>query len=260
MEEFYPDALFLIAMELDLPDLLQFCGSSSRFNKIICQQEPIWRYKLNQDYPNYLDFNFNKSLREIYNSLYRIDQLKQKLNINLSLLDIYNLDTLEIDGDVTEIDILPSEIGELVNLRRLWLPNNNLYKLPSELSQLTNLEDLILDNNNFTEFPLVLTEMPQLTFISIFRNRLETLPHEICNLVNLEEFNIGANFFNTLPPEIGNLVNLVIFNISANNYLRTLPLEMTNLTNLRRLYAYDCYSLSIPPEIEQMVHLDILKN
>ena len=238
MEGLSRDELFLIAIELDLPELLRFCGSSSRINNIICQQDPIWRYRLSRDYPNYRKFTFNtnKSLRSTYNSLYRINQLKQKLGLNLSLLEIYNLKLLEIDGDNdTKISVLPSEIEELVNLQRLWLPNNNLESLPLELSKLTNLEELILDGNSFTKFPSVITKMPQLIFLSIHSNHIKTLPREIGKLVNLTEINL------------------------ASNKLQTLPLEMTNMNNLTDMVLGDNEDLVIPPEIEQMENLDIMR-
>ena len=63
-------ALFEIAIHLDLPDLLRFCSSSKRINRLICQKEPIWRTKLESDFPEYLNFKIKKSFRERYNLLY----------------------------------------------------------------------------------------------------------------------------------------------------------------------------------------------
>ena len=54
-------------------------------------------------------------------------------------------------------------IGNLTNLRYLYLSSNQLTKLPREIGNLTNLEKLYLSNNRLTE-----------------------LPREIGNLTNLE--------------------------------------------------------------------------
>lgn len=62
-----------------------------------------------------------------------------------------------------ELTALPSEFGELQNLRSLDLgidivtagtKGNFLTGLPPEISQLHNLQELSLSGNNFVVFPL----------------------------------------------------------------------------------------------------------
>jgi len=65
MEALPSDILFSLAIHLDFPDLLRFCSSSSRINNILCNREPIWRYKLQQDFSNKLTnlLNFIKDMK-----------------------------------------------------------------------------------------------------------------------------------------------------------------------------------------------------
>ncbi len=58
------------------------------------------------------------------------------------------LHTLRVNGSGT----LPKELGNLTNLRRLWLSNGSNFsgELPAELGNCTKLEELDLYNNNFT--------------------------------------------------------------------------------------------------------------
>ena len=46
---------------------------------------------------------------------------------------------------------MPSEIGNLSNLRYLSLRNNKITTLPNEIINLTNLKKLDLRENNFSE-------------------------------------------------------------------------------------------------------------
>ncbi len=54
MEKLEKDQLFLLATELDLPELLSFCSSSKRINDLICKRNDIWLYKLNKEFPENL--------------------------------------------------------------------------------------------------------------------------------------------------------------------------------------------------------------
>ena len=42
MEKLGKDQLFLLAIELDFPQLLKFCESSKRINDLLCQKDDIW--------------------------------------------------------------------------------------------------------------------------------------------------------------------------------------------------------------------------
>ncbi|OUC12470.1 MAG: hypothetical protein B0A82_22225 [Alkalinema sp. CACIAM 70d] len=84
----------------------------------------------------------------------------------------------ELDLSDSKITTLPSEIGQLTELRRLDLSNNRLITLPSEIGQLSNL-----------------------THLYLYRNRITSLPFEIKQLTQLEELDLRGNLL-PIPPEI----------------------------------------------------------
>ena len=69
MNRFGKDELFRTAIELDLPDLLSFCGASKTINDKVCKRNDIWLYKINKEFPNYRVVS-SLSAKEQYEKLY----------------------------------------------------------------------------------------------------------------------------------------------------------------------------------------------
>ena len=100
------------------------------------------------------------------------------------------------DGRVTSLDLrrnnligtIPSELGDLTNLRELALGFNQLSgSLPTELGNLTNLRFLDLRSNQLSG----------------------SMPTELGNLTNLQDLALRSNQLSgSLPTELGNLTNL----------------------------------------------------
>ena len=166
MEQLTSDPLFALAIHLDLPDLLQFCSSSSRINNILCKREPIWRYKLQQDFSNDLEnfVNISKTPKDLYILLWNLRDIKQQLNLKEDLFTIYKLKKLNLSyKDLTK---LPSNLHVLENLKELYVNNNELTKLP-ELPP--SLLFLYAYNNELTELPSLPTSLQKLY---VFNNKL----------------------------------------------------------------------------------------
>ena len=92
METLTSDTLFSLAIHLDFFNLLNFCVSSKRINNIIYKRDPIWRYRLEQDFLNdFIKFkDLNKTPKEFYILLWKLKDIKQQLNLEQDLFDIYN--------------------------------------------------------------------------------------------------------------------------------------------------------------------------
>ena len=159
--------------------------------------------------------------------------------------------TKDLDLSAMRLEELPSEIGQLINLRRLKLTNNNLTMLPPEIVQLTNLLELFLDSNELATFPLEISQLTNLEYLYLSNNQLTSLPPEIEHLDHLIVFVVDYNHLTSLPPQIGNisgLSNLFVLSLS-HNQLRTLPSEIGQLTHLYELNVRDNQLVSLPVEL-----------
>ena len=137
-------------------------------------------------------------------------------------------------GRVTLIDLrnndltgeLPPELGNLANLRWLYLDRNYLDGgIPPELGNLANLYGLYLIGNNLTG----------------------EIPPELGNLANLRWlYLIGNNLTGGIPPELGNLANLRWLYLHSNDLTGELPPELGNLANLEAMDWDDNAGLCAP--------------
>ena len=171
------------------------------------------------------------------------DELRGAAALNWAAnVNITSWDGITISGNrVHHIDlrkkglagVIPSELGSLSNLTRLYLNINRLTgQIPKELGRLTNLERLWLDIN-----------------------RLDgAIPPELGNLSNLKELWLDTNQLDgAIPPELGNLSNLTILWLNKNRLTGAIPPELGRLTNLTHLLLH-CNRLTggIPTELNRI--------
>jgi len=182
MNKLSKDILFLIGLKLDFPDLLNFCESDERIDKLVCQRNDIWLHKLVNEFPNWKDFKIEKDLKGIYETLYGLNVIKSFLKDideyeNHSLLDLYNsIGLFLFNKQLTEI---PKEIGNLINLKSLYLNSNQLTKIPKEIGNLINLKELSLSNNKLTEIPKEIGNLTNLEALWLYKNQLTKIPKEV---------------------------------------------------------------------------------
>lgn len=201
MDTLDKDALFSIAIELDLPSLLKLCVSNKNINNKICLKDAIWDYKL-KEFPSYLNYDWNgKSKKEIYSILYNILVLKEKLGLKESIYEIYYLP--EIDLNTKNIHEIPKEIKILKNLQILNVSNNFIKIVPKEIGNLINLQVLDLSNNHIEILPVAIGNLTKLKKFDLGSNRLKTVPKEIGNLINLDNLLLFSNKLEEIPKEIG---------------------------------------------------------
>jgi len=218
LDKLSKDALFSIAIMLDLPDLLRFCDSNKRVDELICKKNDIWYNKLVNEFPNWKEFKifkeFNKDLKDIYETLYGLKVVQKFLGDtpykDYSLLELYNLKTFilsygKLYKHLTEI---PKEIGNIKKLEKLSLFNNQLTEIPEELGNLTNLQELYLNDNKLTEIPKELGNLNNLKYLFLSYNKLTKIPKEMGNLTNLHTLNLSNNQLTEIPKELGNLTKL----------------------------------------------------
>lgn len=135
------------------------------------------------------------------------------------------------EGRATELRIgwnnlmgqLPSELGNLRDLRELWLNNNSLSgEIPPELGNLTDLEALDFGDNKLTgAIPVEMGDMVNLTWLSVGSNQLTgKVPDELGNLVNLKHLILHANqLMGELPESLTSFNQLIEFRFDSNSGL-----------------------------------------
>nr|QBK91392.1 MAG: ankyrin repeat protein [Pithovirus LCPAC302] len=80
LDKLDPNLLFLIALELDNPEIIKLCQTSKRFNQKICENNKFWLQKIRSDYPILITsdgsdrdinrYKGNRSYRNYYAYLY----------------------------------------------------------------------------------------------------------------------------------------------------------------------------------------------
>ena len=145
MDKFDAQVLFEIALGLDLPDILSFCSTNQKINRLVCQNDHFWRRKIKEEFPEYLNLEKERGLREQYKLLYGLRDLKEKLELEENLRELYDLEYLDLRNN--KLTSLPESIGNLSNLRWLYLSDNSLTSLPESIGNLSKLESLNFNND-----------------------------------------------------------------------------------------------------------------
>lgn len=101
MNSLRKDELFRTAIELDLPDLLSFCGASKIINDKICKRSDIWLYKINKEFPEYKVVS-SLSAKEQYEELYRFNRVAEYI-YDTGVFDTFTEDDYKLKGLFNEI-------------------------------------------------------------------------------------------------------------------------------------------------------------
>lgn len=91
------------------------------------------------------------------------------------------------------IAVLPQSMGNLSELRGLYLSNQSLSELPESIGNLGKLEKLHLDNNHLQTLPVSIGNLSKLNSLYLQNNYLQTLPYTLQNLQHLKTLNISGN-------------------------------------------------------------------
>ena len=161
---------------------------------------------------------------------------------------------------------IPTEIGMLSNLERLYLNENKLSSsIPSEIGRLTKLVvfDLNFNEGISGQLPTelgLLTHLQELDFVHtdisgpIFTDSL-------MRLTNLHHLHLNDNSFTgSITTELLNFPNLTQLGLDNNHITGALPTELGLLTHLQMLYLKgNMISGSIPSEIGSCTDLIIIE-
>jgi len=145
-------------------------------------------------------------------------------------------DLTSISSTLTTLDLsyncfvmVPDVVCELLQLKELFMNNNQLSQLPDRISSLVNLQVLHVQHNKLTSLPDELHHLKNLNTLLLANNKLEQLPATITDLDKLELLHIANNKIKELPEDdLSCMVSLKQLNI-ANNEVKMLPFSLARL-------------------------------
>lgn len=146
------------------------------------------------------------------------------------------LEKLKLVG-LGDLKIVPEEIGNLLNLKSLWLWTcDGIECLPSSIGRLKQLEDLTLSH---------------------LRN-LHSIPDELGSLFRLKNLRIVACGISCLPKSIGKLSTLEMLSLSYLENLKSIPEEIGQLAALEKLHVINCGTAELPKGLKYLNSLSTL--
>ena len=75
----------------------------------VCKRDDIWIYKLKKDFPDFKKLKLDKSFKDLYQVLYSLLQLKNKLKRKESIYGLYELNQLDLSYN--QLTSIPKEMG-----------------------------------------------------------------------------------------------------------------------------------------------------
>ncbi|KAL8513667.1 hypothetical protein ACS0TY_012964 [Phlomoides rotata] len=155
--------------------------------------------------------------------------------------------------------VLPTELGDLTELRIMALDSNELTGgVPNNLGKLLRLN---LNNNRLRGgIPPTVGQLTRLHDLDLSGNKLSgNIPQILGNCKNLKTLYLRNNFFvgnipfelgeltRDIPSSLGKLVQLEILNLSHNSFLGKIPLQLSGMISLTSVdFSYNNMSGPVP--------------
>ncbi|KAL3746082.1 hypothetical protein ACJRO7_015092 [Eucalyptus globulus] len=183
-------------------------------------------------------------------------------NIPSSVGGLESLQRLYLDNNLLEGPI-PNEICYLKNLGELVLWQNRISGLiPNCIGNLSNLQNFLLSSNNMTSvIPVSLWSLQELIFLNLSLNSFSGgLPLEIGKMRAMNSIDLSWNqLTGTIPSSIQELESLASLNLSGNSFQGLIPQSIGNLKGLDFLdLSHNELSGTIPKSMEGLKYLQNL--
>ena len=131
---------------------------------------------------------------------------------------------LTVEARNKGLTTLTPQIGDLVNLERLVLTDNDIVSLPKKITTLQHLTEVDLSGN------------PVWTRVSWQHQGFQTFPQVLFHFPALEELDLGHNDLSTIPDTVTRFSNLRVLILQNNSIHRHgLPVAIASMPHLERL-------------------------
>ena len=130
------------------------------------------------------------------------------------------------------IEVLPHQVGSLINLEELDASKNKLKILPAAMKQLAQLKILDVSDNDLLEVQEILVQMRSLQVLTACRNGITKISENLIQMRELCIFNVGYNQILKLPKAMGQWSTLREM-VLESNHLTEFPADLCNLSLLQ---------------------------
>uniref|UniRef100_T1IV51 Leucine-rich repeat-containing protein 57 n=1 Tax=Strigamia maritima TaxID=126957 RepID=T1IV51_STRMM len=174
----------------------------------------------------------SKNLTEIPNDLFKMIKVLRTLDLSDNKLVVLPsnigqfLQLKHLTLSKNRLKELPNEIGNLKKLENVYLNDNNLTCLPSNMSMLKHLRIISLSNNKLTSFPIVLLHLPHIEVVDLSRNKICSIPDESKEF-QVIELNLNQNQVSFMSEDIVSWPRVKILRLEENCLtLATIPVSI----------------------------------
>ncbi|XP_030830451.1 protein scribble homolog isoform X5 [Strongylocentrotus purpuratus] len=203
------------------------------------------------------------NLPGVPDDVYRYARTLEELRLDANQIrdlprHFFRLTNLRILGlSDNELERLPAEIGNFMNLLELDVSRNDIMEIPDNIKFCKALTIVDFSGNPLSRLPPGFTQLHDLRHLTLNDVSLESLPQDIGSMSNLIAMELRENLLKVLPDSLSFLVKLETLDLGSNE-LEELPETLGALPNLSELWL-DCNQLTIlPPEIGNLGNLTCL--
>ena len=228
MESLPKDLLIQLALELDLPSILNYCRSSKKFNNLICNNYTFWMNKHIRDFNwNYTGPKTLSAIKESYKNLSYWWNPKNRWRLTDSIIletpGLLNLTSLNANYNR---EITDASVSKLTSLRSL-IASYNPKITDASVGKLTSLRSLNAGGySGITDASV--SKLTSLTSLNA-RNNPEITDASVHKLTSLRSLNANSNPKIT-DASVAKLTSLT--SLTATNNPKITDMSISQLPNL----------------------------
>ncbi|OAF71434.1 Adseverin [Intoshia linei] len=248
----------------DLDSAKNLISLNLSHNKLTCIPNQLF---INLTDILFLDISHN-SIETMPPQLRRLTRIKVlKLNNNplihahlKSLTLLTNLESLNISDTKRTLNTVPAGLVNLKNMQDFDLSCNDLQLIPTDVYELYNIKRLHINDNKIFEISSELDGWANISILNLSRNKLKSIPTSISKLKGLTHLYLNENLltFDGIPGSIGKLTSLKVLSLIANQ-LKILTEGVSRCTKLEELFLTDNSLVTLPDSIYFLRNLKILE-
>lgn len=180
---------------------------------------------------------------------------KNKIKELRPLGELPNLKVIYLDSN--QIKSIHPEFFDTVNLNVLNLSGNQIQNIPENISSQKKLRRLFLSENKISFLSEFILELESLEYFDLAYNQLTFISASINKLKNLQSFSAYNNQISEIKIDFTDLKKLTHLNLAMNS-ITELPTSLRKSKSLKSLQAYS-NEINIFPNLKdaQLSHCDL---